>query len=207
MSILTIPASPNVRSIRFGLQANTQVFQSPLSRVTQTRELPGSLWGGTFTYPPMTRAQAAEWIAFLVRLRGQSGRFYGGDFTSKTPRGVATGTPLVNGGSQTGSTLNTKGWSGPTTGILLAGDYIAYDLASGLRQLHMVVVDANSDAGGLAALTIEPPIRESPAADQAIITASPTCVMRLISDDQAAWDVDTAKHHGLAFSGVEELTL
>lgn len=207
MSILSLPSTPNVRSVRFGLQANTQVFQSPLSRATQTQELPGSLWGGTFTYPPMTRAQAGEWLAFLLRLRGQSGRFYGGDVTYSSPRGVATGTPLVDGASQTGSTLNTKGWSTTVTGILLAGDYIAYDVSSGLRQLHMVVTDADSDGSGDSALTIEPPIRESPADSASIIIASPTCVMRLISDDQAAWDIDTAKHHGLAFSAVEEVTL
>jgi len=205
--ILVMPVTPKVRACRFGLVPNTQVFQSPLSRVSQTLELPGSEWQGTYTYPPMTRAQAGVWLSFLVKLRGASGRFYAGDETYTTPRGVATGTPLVNGASQTGSTLNTKGWSGPTTGIMLAGDYIAFDLPSGLRQLHMVVADVNSDAGGLAALVIEPPIRESPAADAAIITTSPTCAMRLVNDDQSAWDISTALHHGIAFSGIEELTL
>jgi len=146
-------------------------------------------------------------MAFLLRLRGQSGRFYGGDVTYSSPRGVATGTPLVNGASQIGSTLNTKGWTTGVTGILLAGDYIAYDVSSGLRQLHMVVVDANSDGSGLSTLTIEPPIRESPAANETVIIASPTCVMALSSDDQAAWDIDTAKHHGLSFSAIEQVTL
>jgi len=207
MPILSLPTSPNVRSSRIGLVAHTQTFVSPLSRVSQTQEQPGSLWQVTFEYPPMTRAQAGVWLSFLVKLRGRSGRFYGGDSTYTTPRGVATGTPLVNGAAQIGSTLNTKGWSGPVTGIMLAGDYIAYDVPSGLRQLHLVVADANSDAGGLAALVIEPAIRESPAADAGIITSSPTTVMGLVSDDQAAWGIDTAQHHGIAFNALQELTL
>lgn len=93
--------------------------------------------------------------------------------------GVATGTPLVNGGSQTSAyvdvkdtmtqTLNTDGWTNSTTGILKAGDVftIAGVFAVNpvtkatlpfLRQFT-VTADANSGAStGPAALTIYPAI-------------------------------------------------
>ena len=113
--------------------------------------------------------------------------------------GVATGTPLVNGGSQgttwdatkdTGTqTLVTDGWTNSTTGILKAGDVftIAGVFAVNpvtkatlpfLRQF-VVTADANSGAStGPATITISPPIITSGAfktcsaapADNAAIT-------------------------------------
>lgn len=113
--------------------------------------------------------------------------------------GVATGTPLVNGGSQTSAyadvkntmtqTLNTDGWTNSTTGILKAGDvftiagvYAVNPVTKAtlpfLRQFT-VTADANSGAStGPAALTIYPAIITSGAfqncsaapADNAAIT-------------------------------------
>lgn len=93
--------------------------------------------------------------------------------------GVATGTPLVQGGSQNVTyaaskqtmtqTLNTDGWTNSTTGILKAGDVftiagvfavnvIGKQTLPFLRQF-VVTADANSGAStGPAALTISPPI-------------------------------------------------
>lgn len=113
--------------------------------------------------------------------------------------GVATGTPLVNGGSQTSTyatvkttmtqTLNTDGWTNSTTGILKAGDvftiagvYAVNPVTKAtlpfLRQFT-VMADADSGAStGPAALTIYPAIITSGAfqncsaapADNAAIT-------------------------------------
>ena len=100
--------------------------------------------------------------------------------------GVATGTPLVNGGSQAvtyanavgtnwSQTLNTDGWTASTTGILKAGDVFTIDGVFAVNpvpgegstgktvmpylQQFTVLADANSGAStGPAALTISPPI-------------------------------------------------
>lgn len=203
MSILSMPTSPGFKAARFLLRGNTQEFRSPLSQSVQTLELTGSRWEGTFELPPMERAKAADWVAFLASLNGRAGRFYAGDPAGKTARGVATGTPLVNGASQTGTTLNTDGWTPSVTGILLAGDYVAFDTPSGWRELHMIAADADSDATGAAALTVAPPLRESPADDEPLILSSPTCVMMLASDEGAAWDLNVVKIFGLRFSAIE----
>lgn len=113
--------------------------------------------------------------------------------------GVATGTPLVNGGTQNTTwaltkdtntqTLNTDGWTNSTTGILKAGDVftIANVFAvnpvtkATLPFLRQFTVTADADSGastGPAALTITPPIITSGAfktcsaapADNAAIT-------------------------------------
>lgn len=113
--------------------------------------------------------------------------------------GVATGTPLVNGGSQTSSyatvkdtmtqTLNTDGWTNSVTGILKAGDVFTiagvFDVNPVTKatlpflKQFVVTADANSGAStGPAALTIYPAIITSGAfqnasagpADNAAIT-------------------------------------
>lgn len=113
--------------------------------------------------------------------------------------GVATGTPLVNGGSQNvtyatakdswSQTLNTDGWTNSTTGILKAGDTFTIanvfsvhpgtKISTGRLQTFTVLADADSGAStGPAALTISPPIITSGAfqtvnaapADNAAIT-------------------------------------
>lgn len=96
--------------------------------------------------------------------------------------GVATGTPKVNGGSQTSTyatvkdsmtqTLNTDGWTNSTTGILKAGDvftiagvYAVNPVTKAtLPFLKQFVVTADADSGastGPAALTIYPAIISS----------------------------------------------
>jgi hypothetical protein len=202
MPILALPPSPAFARSRFRLLSNTQTFVSPLDRSVQTLELPGARWAAEFTLPPMKRAQVAAWLAFLVQCRGGAGRFYAGDPDGKTPRGVATGAPQVDGASQTGVNLATKGWSASVAGILKAGDYVAFDAGAG-RELHLLTADAASDGAGKATLALEPPIRTSPANNATLIVNAATCVMRLADDAQAAWDVDQLGVFGLAFSAVE----
>lgn len=113
--------------------------------------------------------------------------------------GVATGTPLVNGGSQNvtyaaskntwSQTLNTDGWTNSTTGILKAGDVFTIagvfsvnpvsKQSTGRLQHFTVLADADSGAStGPAALTVSPPMITSGAfqmvsaapADNAAIT-------------------------------------
>ena len=125
------------------------------------------------------------------------GRFAGFDnyetvFAPTHTVGVATGTPLVNGGSQAvtyatakdtwSQTLNTDGWTNSTTGILKAGDVFTIDgvfavnpstkASTGRLQTFTVLADANSGAStGPAALTISPPIITSGAFQT--VTAAP----------------------------------
>jgi len=93
--------------------------------------------------------------------------------------GVATGTPLINGGSQNvtyavakdtwSQTLNVDGWTNSTTGILKAGDVITIagvfavnpvsKQSTGRLQTFAILADANSGATtGPTALSISPPI-------------------------------------------------
>lgn len=196
MTTLSMPSTPGFTNSRFGLRSNTQSFESPLTRSVQTVELTGARWFASYSLPPMLRASAAAWIAFLVALQGRAGRFYGFDPDAKTPRGTWAGTPLVNGGSQTGSSLILDGFTAGAT--VKAGDLFGVN-----GELKMITADGTADGSGNLTISFKPSLRAAPADDAAITSTNPTCTMMLIDDDQAAWDADRLSVFGLQFSGVE----
>lgn len=124
---------------------------------------------------------------------GMMGRGLGADWYQtqnivNTTVGVATGTPLVNGASQTGSTLACDGWTNSTAGILNQGDIFTianvYKVnpiskqSTGVLQQFVVTATAASGAstGPIAALGISP----------AIITSGPTQTVNASPADNAA---------------------
>lgn len=89
-----------------------------------------------------------------------------------TTLGAGGGTPLVNGASQTGSSIVTNGWPN-TTLVLKAGDLITF--ATGPTLVYDVTADGTSDGSGNLTLSISPniPSGSSPGNNDAItITAS-----------------------------------
>lgn len=94
--------------------------------------------------------------------------------------GAHGGTPLVNGASQTGTSLATDGWS-TSTAVLKAGDVITLagvyavnpvsGASTGVLRQFVVTADATSDGTGEATLSIYPGITASGAYQT--VTASP----------------------------------
>jgi hypothetical protein len=111
--------------------------------------------------------------------------------------------PLVNGASQTGSTLVIDGASPSVTGWLLAGDYI--QLGSGASAtLHKVLTDVNTDASGNAVLDIWPSLRASPADNAVVTLTSPRGRFRLATNMQN-WSINESSVYGLSFDAVEAI--
>ncbi|MGH8523669.1 MAG: P22 phage major capsid protein family protein [Gammaproteobacteria bacterium] len=85
--------------------------------------------------------------------------------------GTQGGTPLVNGATQTGTSLVTDGWSNSITNVMRAGDIITLagvyavnpvtKQSTGRLQHFVVTAAANSDGSGNATLTISPAITTS----------------------------------------------
>lgn len=194
---VTMPTTPGLVSSTFGLVSNTTVFQSNLSRVEQVVERPGALWRGDYVLPAMRPTVAANWRAFLTSLRGRYGTFYGFDPDQKSLLGTATGTILVNGGSQTGNALAVDGVS--AGGTILKGSYIQVGV-----YLYMVVEDATANGSGEATLSIEPALRTSPGNNDPVTVSNPKCIMRLV-EDSVQWSGDRASTITLQFSGIETL--
>jgi hypothetical protein len=165
----------NPAQLEMALRYNTVVFSSPLTRATQTVEFPGARWEVQFTLNNLTDPDTAILQAFLAQLRGQAGRFTLHDFSRPTPRGTATGTPLVMGAGQTGTTLTMDGLAAGAT--LLRGDKIGVN-----GELKMVVSDATANGSGVMAVTFEPPLRASPADNATVTLINPTATFRLTED-------------------------
>lgn len=198
---LTLPSHTGIRSIEFRAVNTVGVSQSPFTYSQQVVAHSGQRWEVDISLPAMKRADAEQWVAWLVSLRGQLGTFTLGDPIGATPRGSAGGTPVVNGASQTGGTLVIDGCTASQTGWLKAGDYIQLGSA-GTATLHKVLQDANSDGSGNVTLDIWPYIRNSPADNSTVVVSNAVGNFRL-SGNQQAWSVNEASFYGLTFGAVE----
>lgn len=107
------------------------------------------------------REQAETWLSFLYSLKGSVGTFYFGDPMAVNSLGVGGGTPRVNGGGQTGSSLICDGAPNNVTNYLKAGDWVSLGGASN-RKLHKVLTNTDSDSSGNFTLDIWPNLRFSP---------------------------------------------
>lgn len=175
---ITLPATPGFTNVRVQPKSVVGVFSSPFTMQQQVYAHPGQLWTAEFELPAMSRVEAAPWVAALTSLNGSEGTFLFGDPAWSTPQGIGTGTPLVNGGSQTEYDLITDGWTASQTGIVKAGDWLQIGAGSTVH-LHMVMADANSDGSGNATITIWPRLRNSPTDNTALSVSSALGLWRL----------------------------
>lgn len=199
--LVNMPQSSCMASITMGLVRVVGVSQSPFTLEEQSYKWPGEMWTVDFVMPPMKDDVAREWKAFGLKLQGQYGYFLMGDPLGRVPKGVATGTPLVNGINQNGNTLSTNGWTPNVQNILMAGDYI--QLGSGVSsKLHMVTENVNSNSSGEANLPLEPALRSSPADNAPIVVNNPRGVFRLTSNTWM-WQVSPGPFYRMSFQAQE----
>ena len=72
---LTLPSTPGIRTINVWRESVVGVSTSPFSLREQTYVHPGRRWRIEIEYPPMTAAQAEDWIQFFYDLNGREGSF------------------------------------------------------------------------------------------------------------------------------------
>lgn len=176
--------------------------ESPYTLSDKVYEWGGQAWMIEGTLPLMTRETAEAYTTFLLKLRGRAGTFLLPIPDAVTPRGVATGTPLVKGAGQTGYTLVIDGLTPGVNGIFLAGDYIQLGTGSTTR-LHKLLDDANSNGSGEATLNIWPMLRSSPADNAAVTVSNCKGLFRL--DQDYGVDIDSNKHYLMSFAAMEAL--
>lgn len=196
---LSLPAAPGMKSWRIFPHEMAAEVRSPFTGERQVYRNQGQLWKLSFNLPAMLRAGSAEdWISTFIALKGVYGTFLAGDPLGKTARGTMTGTPLVNGASQTGESLITDGW---TAGITIkAGNYIQLGTGSTSR-LHKNLQDAVVNGSGQVTLDIWPRLRVSPADNAAITVASCKGIFAL--DAPFDWGVEELFQYKPAISATE----
>jgi len=183
---ITYPLSlPDItRIMEVEITASSVVAESidPFTAVSDIQEHSGQWWQAIVNLPMMQRGEAADWIAFRLKLNGKKGTFLLGDPNAQTPRGTPVGTPLVNGAQASQSAeLSTKGWTANAFGVLLTGDYIQLGTGATAR-LHQILNDVTADASGLATIDIWPRLRASVTDGAAITTSNCMGVFRLASN-------------------------
>ena len=199
---LTLPTVTGIKTQNWGMERVVAVTESPFTNQEQVFEHEGAQWKATFTLPPMKKDKAAVWLGFLMSLRGRRGTFKIGDQDRKTIQGVATGTILVNGASQTGNAINLDGFANSTNNVFKAGDYIQIN-----SYLYMISANVNSNSSGEATVYVEPSLRSGIEVindNTTVIYTNTTTVMRLDSNE-LNWDTNKVSVYGISFACSEDL--
>lgn len=162
MATFDLTYAPSTLSM--SLQGNTGVYSSPLTGSMQTIDRGGLKWLATYNFSNISRDKRGILLALIASLRGQANRVRVPVYDNPKNGGYG-GTPLVNGASQTGNTINIDGVANKTDWIR-AGDYFSIDV-NGEHELKMAIADANS-SGGAVTLNFEPRLRASPLNNAAV---------------------------------------
>jgi hypothetical protein len=186
--------SVSIRDIVWEAKTKVASTESPFTGEQQFIEHEGQWFEAQINLPPLERAEAEDFVGFLLALNGQKGTFTFSDPDYSEPRGTALGTPLINGASQTGSTIVTDGWTPSQGSLLLRGDWIQIG-----SYMYKIAQDASSDGSGNATLEVFPNLRSSPADNAAITTSSPTGLYRL-SSNMMTWSVNDLMHYGISIT-------
>lgn len=202
---LSAPTSAKTaRGIRIGARSMVGMSESPFTGSQQVYAHQGQMWEMDVNMPPMSRADAMQWIAMLVALNGVEGTVLMGVPGYTTPQGTWAGTsPLVKGGSQTGLTLTIDGIGAGKT--VTAGDYFQLGSGSSTR-LHIVTQSGTANGSGEITLDIWPRLRSSPADNDPLVITNPKGQWRL-ADNVRSWSVDLAAIYGLSFKLIEAMSV
>jgi hypothetical protein len=198
--------SVSVRAARFQLTRSVGKTVSPFTFAEQVILNQGERWEGEVSFVPVRQEDAGLIKSFLANLRGSYGTFLYGDpdYLAQGPLGDASGSPLVDGASQTGQTLDVKSAPINTTGWLKAGDYFQLGTGASAR-LYMLTADADTDGSGNVTLEFWPNLRTSPSDSQAIIVTGAKGAFRA-SGNAAAWDISESNIYGFRFPFEEAIT-
>src|SRR6056297_3065763 len=191
-----LPAVRGPRTIELRAVSATALNQSPFTFQNTAYEYPGQMWQADITLPPMKRADAEQWIAWLISLRGRAKDFLLGDPSAPAPRGLAAtfpGTPIVT--DQSGGSIIVTGASANKSGWLLPGDYIQIGSAA-TATLHKVLDTANTDATGEAALEVWPYVRGTRSGS---VTVNNAVGRFRLSSNEQAWSINEASIYGITF--------
>lgn len=196
---LDFPTATGIREIEWISENSVSSTESPFSKKIKVYDHGGKRWRANITLPAMTIANARTWAAFFLSLNGLEGTFWLSPTLDATARGVATGTPVVNGGSQTGQELVTDGWTPSQTGILKEGDWIQVG-----NYLYRILEDEDSDGGGNATFDIWPNLRSSPGDNDPVTVSSCKGLFRLAEIPAINMTVNHIVE-GLQFQAIEAI--
>ncbi len=165
------------RSAVFGIDRVVGITSSPFTLREQVYAHPGAAWVGNVELVPMQGSTAHEWAAFINRLAGKSGSFLMAPPDRTTPEGTQTADfTVASSASLRATSISASGMVAAAT--LKSGDRIEIG-----NIIYEQVVDVTADGGGLATLTIEPPLKVALVGSETIQTTSMLGEFRLMSNE------------------------
>jgi hypothetical protein len=172
-TIITFPTVAIPQQVNWTLERMDGRFTSPLAGTFQDIVRPGARWRCEMSWKTLNYDDSQALMAWSAQMAKGGVRTALPNYAYKA-RGSLAGTPLVNGGSQVGNTLLTKGWTASAASVLKPGDL--FQITNGtLHQLVMVTGTANinADGSGDASVPIESSLRFSPTDASALVVSAP----------------------------------
>ena len=188
---LSLPTHTGIASIELRAINTVAYSRSPFTLKGQAHAYAGEAWEADISLPPMKRADAEQWIAFLMSLRGQFGTFLLNDPSATSARGTATSATITGPVGDRSVTV-------AMTGTLKAGDYFSLGTGTSTR-LYKVL----QDQSGSGTLEIWPALRDAASTATADLTSA-SGTFRLASNEQS-WSVNEASIYGITFGAFEAL--
>ena len=175
-------ALPNTDFTAINIKSNQKTLMSETdSGKTFRRQIQGQRWSFTIQYQPMTRADFAPIMAFMIKQRSQKENFTVTFPSYLNALGNESGTLQVNGvHAVADTTIAIDGFAGDSAGRLKAGDFIKFNSHS---KVYMVVADATSSSNA-STVTIEPPLTTALANNGVVTYDSVPFTVHLTSDVQ-----------------------
>ena len=159
-----LPTSPVFNAMNFSSEVNTLLSISDSGR-RFARQIDNQRWKITCRYTYLTREEFAPILAFITKQKGQKETFTIIPPKIKDALGSETTSIAVNGSHTAGdSTIAIDGFNADSAGSLKAGDFIKF---ANHTKVYMVVSDVTPSSNA-ATVTIEPPIIEALANDEAV---------------------------------------
>lgn len=191
--LVAVPTSPGARQIEWKFRNVVGMVSNPFTGKQQMQNWQAGWIEATVTMPPMARATAAAWMAFLLQLQGQNGVFFYGDGLANAPLGTGEGLGVINGVFQGPNSFTTNGWTANQAMLLQPGDW----LQVGYR-LHQSLNLVATDGAGNASIAVWPPVREIPAPGTPVVLSNPQGLFRLGTNDPG-WSESYMRTWGLSF--------
>lgn len=196
MAVIQVPVGLSVGRQTWAQKRNDLHFTSPFG--SQSVEISPPQWEssieGTFKMP-------ALWQSMLLQLRGKTNQLALWNMGRPVPTGTMRGAMTMAATAQGATALSITA-AGQASKTLLAGDYLGFGSGT-TQQVVMVVANATSDAAGVIAVTVEPPLRTAFAASSAVTWDRPKALFRS-SGSKFQWEYEPGKVFGMSLDLIED---
>lgn len=178
---MPLPTQLTIESVELKSNSPT-ILSEGRNLVTLARAIPTHRWEMTLKSVNLPLLDSRAVNAWVNSLGGRNGTFTAVIPEISTPKGVATGAPVVSGAHAIGAnSVSVSAFAVSVAGQLRAGDMVKF---ANHAKVYQVTADANSSATGTATLSIYPRLMKAVPAGTALTVRDVPFLLRLDNDIQ-----------------------